>query len=125
MKWKIRSCGLAISIVHGGLVVYSMVLDFRGRKVYGLRLAKNGVRPDSAAGKRISFLQFRSILEKNASQNVWVDVQSGTVTERVPGELIGIVENESRMKIRLTRPSQIATFLQPGQRVIVDQCYRN
>ena len=81
--------------------------------------------PDSAAGKRISFFQARSILKKNASQNVWVDVQLGTVTERVPGELFGIVENETRMEIRLTGPSQLAPFLQPGQRVIVYQCYRN
>ena len=81
--------------------------------------------PDSAAGKRISFLQARSILKKNASQNVWVDVRLGTVTEQVPGELFGIVENESRMEIRLTGASQLAPFLQPGQRVIVYQCYRN
>lgn len=81
--------------------------------------------PSSVSAKRISLSQARSILKKNQSQQVWVDVQLGTVMERVTGELIGVVENESRMEIRLTQPSQLAPFLQPAQRVIVYQCYRN
>jgi len=81
--------------------------------------------PDSVTSKPISLVQARSILKKNQSLQVWVDVQLGTMTEQVPGELVGVFENESRMEIRLTQPSQLAPFLQPGQRVIVYQCYRN
>ncbi len=81
--------------------------------------------PNSVSSKPISFFQARSILKKNQSLQVWVDVHLGMMSERVPGELVGVVENESRMEIRLTGPSQLAPFLQPGQRVIVYQCYRN